>query len=112
MGRENLCEQLQMLGNHIDGAYAEYVCMPESGMVGIKPGAMTFEEAATIPLAYLTAYYGLDRLAKMKEGERVLIHAAAGGVGQALQALRAPAHRDPARRGRGHSHNRSLWQPR
>ena len=55
--------------------------------VAPKPAGMTFEEAATLPLAYLTAYYGLCRLAKLGRGERVLIHAAAGGVGQAAVAL-------------------------
>ncbi len=52
-----------------------------------KPETMSFEEAATIPLAFLTAHYGLNRLAKMKRGDKVLIHAAAGGVGQAAVAL-------------------------
>ncbi len=54
-----------------------------SEFVTLKPGNMTFEEAATIPLAFLTAYYGLNRLAKIRAGDRVLIHAAAGGVGMA-----------------------------
>ncbi len=48
-----------------------------------KPSQITFAEAATLPLAFLTAYYGLQSLAKLKAGDRVLIHAAAGGVGQA-----------------------------
>jgi malonyl CoA-acyl carrier protein transacylase len=51
--------------------------------VVLKPAALSFDEAATLPLPFLTAYYGLDRLARLKPGERVLIHAAAGGVGQA-----------------------------
>ncbi len=48
-----------------------------------KPKHLNFVEAATLPLAFLTANYGLNHLAKLKSGERVLIHAAAGGVGQA-----------------------------
>ena len=55
--------------------------------VAPKPPAMTFEEAATLPLAYVTAQYGLIRLARMAAGDRVLIHAAAGGVGQAAVQL-------------------------
>ena len=48
-----------------------------------KPSQISFAEAATLPLAFLTAYYGLQSLAKLKAGDRILIHAAAGGVGQA-----------------------------
>ncbi len=48
-----------------------------------KPQKMSFTEAATLPLTFLTAYYGLEELAKIKSGDKVLIHAASGGVGQA-----------------------------
>lgn len=48
-----------------------------------KPTGLSFEEGATIPVAYLTAYYALRRLAHVRAGEKVLIHAAAGGVGMA-----------------------------
>lgn len=51
--------------------------------VAPKPDSLSHEEAATIPIAYLTAYYALVRLAQIAPGERVLIHAAAGGVGLA-----------------------------
>lgn len=47
------------------------------------PERLTFAEAATLPIAYLTAAYGLRRLADLRAGERVLIHAGAGGVGMA-----------------------------
>ncbi|NET14152.1 MAG: SDR family NAD(P)-dependent oxidoreductase, partial [Okeania sp. SIO1H6] len=47
------------------------------------PEKMSFPEGATLPLTFFTAYYGLQHLAKIQPGERVLIHAAAGGVGQA-----------------------------
>jgi myxalamid-type polyketide synthase MxaB len=52
-----------------------------------KPEHLSFEEAATIPLAFLTAYYGLHHLAKISEADRILIHAAAGGVGHAAVQL-------------------------
>ncbi|MGE3913285.1 MAG: SDR family NAD(P)-dependent oxidoreductase, partial [Chloroflexota bacterium] len=52
-----------------------------------KPDFLTFEDAAAIPSAYLTAYYGLHTLAGLAAGERVLIHAAAGGVGLAAVQL-------------------------
>ncbi len=48
-----------------------------------KPDALSFEEAATIPSAFVTAYYALVTKGQLSEGERVLIHAAAGGVGLA-----------------------------
>ena len=52
-----------------------------------KPAAMTFAEAAGIPIAFLTAHYGLNRLAKLSTGQRILIHAAAGGLGLAAVQL-------------------------
>jgi len=52
-----------------------------------KPPAFSFGQAATIPIAFLTAYYSLHHLAKLSRGERVLIHAAAGGVGLAAVQL-------------------------
>ena len=51
------------------------------------PESLTFEAAATVPIAFLTAYYALHYLARVRAGERVLIHAAAGGVGLAAVAL-------------------------
>jgi len=54
-----------------------------------KPGGLTFEEAATLPIAFLTAYYALHHLGRIHSGERVLIQSAAGGVGlAALQIAR------------------------
>jgi myxalamid-type polyketide synthase MxaB len=64
------------------GSLASHVTVPAAFVVP-KPAAMSFEAAATIPTTFLTAYYGLHHLAKLKTGERVLIHAASGGVGQA-----------------------------
>ena len=63
-----------------DGTYAEYIAMPEDN-VALKPKAFSFEEAATVPLAALTAYQALFDAGKLKPDGTVLIHAAAGGVG-------------------------------
>jgi NADPH:quinone reductase-like Zn-dependent oxidoreductase/SAM-dependent methyltransferase/short-subunit dehydrogenase/acyl carrier protein len=52
-----------------------------------KPATVSLEQAATLPIAFVTAYYSLHILADMKRGERVLIHAAAGGVGLAAVQL-------------------------
>jgi NADPH:quinone reductase-like Zn-dependent oxidoreductase/acyl carrier protein len=51
------------------------------------PAGMSFETAATVPLAYLTALYALQELGQVKPGDRVLVHAAAGGVGMAAVQL-------------------------
>jgi len=63
-----------------DGAYAEYIALTEEHMA-FKPRNTTFTEAAGIPLTALTAYQALVDAAGIRSGERVLIHAAAGGVG-------------------------------
>jgi acyl transferase domain-containing protein len=55
--------------------------------VTVKPETLSDEEAATIPIAFLSAYYALCRLGRMKAGDRVLIHAASGGVGLAAVQL-------------------------
>jgi acyl transferase domain-containing protein/nucleoside-diphosphate-sugar epimerase/acyl carrier protein len=62
--------------------FANYVTLPEL-VVTKKPAGLSFEQAASVPLAYLTAYYALDYLARLRKDERVLIHSAAGGVGLA-----------------------------
>ena len=62
------------------GCFAAYMTT-QADYVVRKPGHLTFEEAATIPVAFVTAYYALNRLSQLARGERILIHAAAGGVG-------------------------------
>jgi acyl transferase domain-containing protein/NADPH:quinone reductase-like Zn-dependent oxidoreductase/acyl carrier protein len=56
-------------------------------MVWPIPNGLSFVQAATVPVAFLTAYYALHQRAQMRAGERVLIHSAAGGVGQAAMQL-------------------------
>ncbi len=62
------------------GAYAEYVTF-DAAHIARKPESFSFEEAASVPLAALTAYQSLFDAGNLQPGERVLIHAAAGGVG-------------------------------
>jgi myxalamid-type polyketide synthase MxaB len=64
------------------GSLGDYVTVSALWLVRQSP-ALSFEQAATIPGAFLTAYYTLIQLAQLQPGERVLIHAAAGGVGLA-----------------------------
>lgn len=65
---------------------AEFVCR--------LPDHLTFEEAAGLPVVFLTASYALNELARLSEGERVLIHAAAGGVGLAAIQVAVAAGAD------------------
>ena len=68
------------------GGYAERAVAQADGVVDI-PDALDFEAAAAIPIAYATAWEALVRLGDLRSGERVLIHAAAGGVGIAATQL-------------------------
>ena len=62
------------------GSYAEYIVLP-ANLVAPKPTSLSFEQAASIPLAALTAYQSLFDAGGLERGQTVLIHAAAGGVG-------------------------------
>ncbi|MDE3221641.1 MAG: zinc-binding dehydrogenase [Nitrospirota bacterium] len=70
----------------ISGAYAEFVCLPQRELVPVPPG-LDSAEAVSLVLNYVTAYQMLHRSAKVRSGQRVLIHGAAGGVGSALLQL-------------------------
>ena len=70
----------------ISGAYAEFVCLPQRELVPV-PSGLDAAEAVSLVLNYVTAYQMLHRSAKVKPGQRVLIHGAAGGVGSALLQL-------------------------
>ncbi|HHP7245480.1 MAG TPA: aminotransferase class I/II-fold pyridoxal phosphate-dependent enzyme [Elainellaceae cyanobacterium] len=75
-----------IIAAQVIGSLGQYVTVNAQFVVP-KPSGLTFAEAATIPTTFLTAYYGLCHLANLKPGDRVLIHAAAGGVGQAAVLL-------------------------
>jgi len=62
------------------GTYAEYVAIPEKSLAK-KPANLSFEEAASVPAAALTAWQALLKKGRLKPGQRVLVHAGAGGVG-------------------------------
>jgi len=70
----------------IIGAYAECVCLPQREVVPV-PSGLDAAEAVSLVLNYITAYQMLHRSAKVKSGQRVLIHGAAGGAGSALVQL-------------------------
>jgi len=64
-----------------DGALAEYVCALADRSVVLKPANMTFEQAAAVPVAAITALQGLRDKGKIQAGQKVLVNGASGGVG-------------------------------
>ena len=63
------------------GAFAEYVCVREARAVALKPANITFEQAASVPIAAITALQGVRDKGKVQPGQKVLINGASGGVG-------------------------------
>ena len=62
------------------GANAEYICLPESGTIAIKPINMGYAEAATLPYGAVMAV-GLLQKAGLKPGQKILVNGASGGIG-------------------------------
>ncbi len=70
----------EVFGDIGHGGFAEYVCAPESRLA-LKPANLSFEEAAAVPMAALTALQGLRDVGQIQPGQKVLINGASGGVG-------------------------------
>ena len=68
------------------GAYADYKCLPENGILSIKPVNISHQQAATIPFGATTALYFLKK-AGIKSGQKVLVYGASGAVGSAAVQL-------------------------
>ena len=79
LGRENICSDMTMLGNHFDGAYAEYVAVPAKDLL-IVPESIPLEEASIIADAISTPYHAVKNRAKVQPGDTVVIFGC-GGVG-------------------------------
>jgi len=78
-GRENICEQMKMLGNHLDGAYAEYVVAPARDCF-LLPAEIPLAEACLIGDAMSTPYHAVKHRAQVRVGETVAVFGC-GGVG-------------------------------
>ena len=81
-GRDNACRHYAILGEHTTGGYAELLAVPAANVLE-KPVNLTFEEAACVPLVFLTAWHALVARAGVRAGETVLVQAAGSGVGSA-----------------------------
>ncbi|MFQ6046689.1 MAG: zinc-binding dehydrogenase [Gemmatimonadales bacterium] len=78
-GRENLCDRLVMLGNNVDGAYAEYVVAPAAELVPV-PAGLRLEQACIIADAISTPYHAVKRRGRVQPGDQVAVMGC-GGVG-------------------------------
>jgi len=87
-GEHSECKTFHLVGEHINGTYAEYVKVPASNVHPI-PGKLTMMEAAAFPLTFLTAWRMLVTKAKIKAGETLLIVGIGGGVATACLQIAA-----------------------
>jgi len=85
-GRDSFCKEYTLFGSTIPGGYAEFVRSPAVNVIPI-PGNLTFDEAAAIPLVFLTAWHMLFTRAQLRPSEEVLVIAAGSGVGSAAIQL-------------------------
>ncbi|WP_293172868.1 zinc-binding dehydrogenase [Oceanithermus sp.] len=81
-GRDHLCHEYKILGEHVWGGYAEYLTVPRANLLP-KPANLTFEEAAAVPLVFLTAWQMVVDKLQVRPGEWLLVMAAGSGVGSA-----------------------------
>ena len=81
-GQDALCRQYGIRGESGDGGCTEFVILPETSLFP-KPATLSFAEAAAMPLVFLTAWHMLVERARLRAGEKVLIHAAGSGVSSA-----------------------------
>ncbi len=81
-GEQNLCRQFSVLGYANDGGNAEYISVPRYSVISI-PKELTYDEAASVPLVFLTAWHMLVGRCDLKPGQTVLVLGGGSGVGSA-----------------------------
>lgn len=81
-GQQSLCVNYRIIGEHTNGGFAQYVAVPAANLVPI-PDNFSFEQAAAVPLVFLTAWRALITRARLHAGESVLILGASGGAASA-----------------------------
>jgi len=92
-GHDNFCADYVLFGRQIHGGYAEFVRSPSVNVIPI-PGNLSFEEAAAVPLVFLTAWHMLFNRARLRPAENVLVIAGGSGVGSAaIQIAKAAGAR-------------------
>ncbi len=88
-GDDHLCDSYDILGQRSQGGYAEFVSVPAENVFPL-PAPLTFEEAASLPLVFLTAWQMLIVNGDLRAGQTVLVHAGGSGVGvAAIQIAKA-----------------------
>ncbi len=78
-GRENLCDNLRMLGNHLDGAYAEFIAVPAAELVAV-PDSVPLTEVSIVADAMSTPYHAVKHRGRVQVGDHVAV-VGCGGVG-------------------------------
>lgn len=89
-GRDNMCDSLALLGEHVDGFYAEYAAVPARNLLKMSDEGETsisFKHAAAASLVYVTAWHSLISRGRLQAGESVLFVGAGGGVNTAAMQV-------------------------
>ena len=81
-GQQNLCREFTVLGNGVDGGNCELIAVPEVNVIPF-PDTLSFDEAASVPLVFLTAWHMLVARVQIRQGQWVLVLGAGSGVGTA-----------------------------
>ncbi len=79
-GLEHLNDGWKYFGMHLPGSYAEYICVPAENLLRL-PANVSFEQAAALPIAGLTAYHAVETVAQLNENDLFFIWGGSGGLG-------------------------------